>query len=92
MVKVFPAKVVGPTYIKEIKGPFNDIKPLACGGVNAENIKKFFECGASAVAFGASIFKKEWIEEKKFSLIEASIKELVENYKAIPTKIISSKT
>ena len=36
MVKVFPAKFFGPTYFKEIKGPFQDIKLLACGGVNLE--------------------------------------------------------
>ncbi|MBU0759884.1 MAG: bifunctional 4-hydroxy-2-oxoglutarate aldolase/2-dehydro-3-deoxy-phosphogluconate aldolase [Candidatus Omnitrophica bacterium] len=77
MVKVFPAKFFGPGYFKEIKGPFRDIRLLACGGVTSENIKSFFESGASAVAFGGSIFKKEWLERKEFSRIEEAIKELV---------------
>ena len=77
MVKVFPAKFFGPSYLKEIKGPFKDMKLLACGGINEDNISSFFECGASAVAFGASIFKKEWMEKKKFFRIEESIKALI---------------
>ncbi|MFH1854088.1 MAG: bifunctional 4-hydroxy-2-oxoglutarate aldolase/2-dehydro-3-deoxy-phosphogluconate aldolase [Candidatus Omnitrophota bacterium] len=77
MVKVFPAKFFGPDYFKEIKGPFRDIKLLACGGVTSENIKLFFKSGASAVAFGGSIFKKEWLERREFSRIEEAIKELI---------------
>ena len=77
MVKVFPAKFFGPSYFKEIKGPFKDIRLLACGGVTSENIKSFFESGASAVAFGSSIFKKEWLERREFSRIGEAIKELV---------------
>jgi len=77
MVKVFPAKFFGPEYFKEIKGPFQDIKLLACGGVTPGNIGSFFSCGASAVAFGGSIFKKEWLKNRRFSLISDSIKTLI---------------
>lgn len=81
MVKVFPAKFFGPAYFKEIKGPFDDIKLLACGGITKDNIGEFFSCGASAVAFGGSIFKKEWIKEKKFSYIEESIKAVISAFR-----------
>lgn len=77
MVKVFPAKLFGPGYFKEIKGPFNDIKLLACGGVTPENIKTFFSNGASAVAFGASVFRKEWLSQKDFASVSQSIKNLL---------------
>jgi 2-dehydro-3-deoxyphosphogluconate aldolase/(4S)-4-hydroxy-2-oxoglutarate aldolase len=77
MVKVFPAKVFGPSYFKEIKGPFNDIELLACGGITVENMKEFFSCGASAAAFGASIFKKEWMVQGRYDLIEDSLRSLV---------------
>jgi 2-dehydro-3-deoxyphosphogluconate aldolase/(4S)-4-hydroxy-2-oxoglutarate aldolase len=81
MVKVFPAKFLGPEYIKEIKGPFNNIKLLACGGVNEKNIGSFFSCGASAVAFGGSIFKKDLLSEKAFDKIGNSIKNLIASYR-----------
>lgn len=86
MVKVFPAKFFGPAYFKELKGPFKDIKLLACGGVTSENIRSFLESGASAVAFGGSIFKKEWLGRNEFSRIEESVKELISAYKLYGNK------
>ncbi|OGC03444.1 hypothetical protein A2276_00845 [candidate division WOR-1 bacterium RIFOXYA12_FULL_43_27] len=73
MVKIFPVKNFGgPSYIKELKGPFNDVKLLACGGVRPDNIKEYFEAGADAVAVGGTIFssmdpEKIKKEAKEFS-------------------------
>jgi 2-dehydro-3-deoxyphosphogluconate aldolase/(4S)-4-hydroxy-2-oxoglutarate aldolase len=77
MVKVFPAKFFGPAYIKEIKGPFQNIDLLACGGITTDNIQLFFSAGASAIAFGGSIFKKEWLVKGEFFHIEERIKTLI---------------
>jgi len=77
MVKVFPAKMMGPDYIKEIKAPLNDIELLACGGVNAKNVQTYLSSGASAVAFGGSIFKKEWLLRGEFDLITQNIQEFL---------------
>lgn len=74
MVKVFPAKFFGPGYLREIKGPFEDVELLACSGVTPENLREYFSCGASAVAFGASVFKKEWLQKKEYSSISLAIK------------------
>ncbi len=78
MVKVFPSSFFGPAYLKEIKGPFNEIELLACGGVTPDNIKAYFESGASAIAFGASVFKREWLLKKDFRAIGNSIKKYLE--------------
>lgn len=69
MVKVFPASCFGPDYFKEIKGPFPQIELLACGGVTPENTMDYFKSGASAVAVGSSVFRREWIATGKYSLI-----------------------
>jgi 2-dehydro-3-deoxyphosphogluconate aldolase/(4S)-4-hydroxy-2-oxoglutarate aldolase len=82
MVKIFPAKFFGPAYFKEIKAPFNNIELLACGGINENNIKDFFNNESSAVAFGASIFKPGLIKEGKFQEISQSIADLIKAYKA----------
>lgn len=82
MVKVFPAKFFGPDYFKEIRGPFGDIKLLACGGITSDSIGSFFSSGASAVAFGGSIFKKEWLDAREFTLIGDAIRELISRYTA----------
>ena len=80
MVKIFPAQFMGPGYIKEIKGPFNSIDILACGGITSENIRSYFDCGASAVAFGGSVFREEWIKARDFDSIGRSIKALISAY------------
>lgn len=79
MVKVFPSAMFGPAYIKELKAPFDKIELLACGGITPENIGSYFASGASAVAFGASVFRGEWIEKNEFDKISSAIKALVDN-------------
>jgi len=81
MVKVFPAKVFGPAYMKEIKGPLQNIELLACGGVTKDNIQLFFSSGASGIAFGGSVFNKEWLRSSNFDRIKKEIQELVAAYK-----------
>ena len=81
MVKVFPSGFFGPKYFKEIKGPFNDIKLLACGGVTPENMKEYFSSGASAIAFGEGVFKREWLAGKDFKSIEEAVKRYVDGLK-----------
>jgi len=77
MVKVFPVKFFGPSYLGEVKGPFQDIELLACGGVSDKNIKTCFSVGASAISFGGSIFKREWLEKGEFDKIRQAIVKLI---------------
>jgi 2-dehydro-3-deoxyphosphogluconate aldolase/(4S)-4-hydroxy-2-oxoglutarate aldolase len=84
MVKVFPSNFFGPDYFKEIKGPFDDIKLLACGGVTPENAKAYFASGADAIAFGAGVFRKEWIAKKDYASIARCIKEYLSAAKNRP--------
>jgi 2-dehydro-3-deoxyphosphogluconate aldolase / (4S)-4-hydroxy-2-oxoglutarate aldolase len=74
MVKVFPARCFGPEYLREIKGPFRDIELMAVGGVTPSNMREYFSCGADAVAFGASVFKKERLQNKDYPGIISAIK------------------
>jgi 2-dehydro-3-deoxyphosphogluconate aldolase/(4S)-4-hydroxy-2-oxoglutarate aldolase len=56
MVKVFPATTLGPSYIKEIKAPLNQVKLLPTGGISAQNLAAFFEAGAAGVGMGSQLF------------------------------------
>jgi 2-dehydro-3-deoxyphosphogluconate aldolase/(4S)-4-hydroxy-2-oxoglutarate aldolase len=78
MVKLFPAKFFGPDYVKEIKGPFQEIALMACGGVDPQNVKAFFANGASAVAFGASIFRPDWLKAGEFDKIRQAVDALID--------------
>ncbi len=78
MVKVFPSNLFGPSYFKDLRGPFNDIKLIACGGVTADNIGEFFSCGANAASFGGSVFNKERLASGDFQSIRNAVKRLVQ--------------
>lgn len=80
MVKVFPAGFFGPDYFREIKGPFADIRLLACGGISADSIAAYANAGAEAFAFGGSIFNPTWIQESRYDLIQSALTKLIEAY------------
>ena len=77
MVKVFPASQMGPDYIRLLKGPFDQIKLMAVGGISPKNIFEYFSAGASAVAMGGSIFSLKRMADKEFSLIQKEIEEFM---------------
>ncbi|MFO7658831.1 MAG: bifunctional 4-hydroxy-2-oxoglutarate aldolase/2-dehydro-3-deoxy-phosphogluconate aldolase [Bacteroidales bacterium] len=77
MVKVFPASAFGPKYFKEILAPFNEIELMAVGGITDTNIAEYFSMGASAIAFGASVFKKEYLDANRYDAIVQDIKKLI---------------
>ena len=52
-VKLFPASVAGPTFIREFRGPFRDIPLVATGGVTIESAPAFLAAGAAAVGMGS---------------------------------------
>ncbi len=83
MVKVFPAKFFGPEYFREVKGPFDDVLLLACGGISAESLPHYAACGADAYAFGGSVFNPSWIQAGEFARVEASARALVDAHASI---------
>jgi len=56
--KIFPAGILGPSYIKSLRGPFPDAHFMAVGGVNASNVTDFYQAGCSCFAFGSDIIPK----------------------------------
>lgn len=51
-VKLFPASVLGPAFVRECRGPFPNIPLVPSGGVSAENAGDFIRAGAVAVGVG----------------------------------------
>ncbi|HNV35004.1 MAG TPA: bifunctional 4-hydroxy-2-oxoglutarate aldolase/2-dehydro-3-deoxy-phosphogluconate aldolase [Bacillota bacterium] len=61
VVKVFPASVLGPSYIKDLKGPLPQIETMPVGGVNLETIPAFIKAGACSVGVGGELVDKKLI-------------------------------
>lgn len=87
MVKVFPASRLGPEYIGEVKGPFQDIRLMAVGGVGPRNIADYLAAGASALAVGGSVFSTSRMENRDFSLIRRDIEEFLLEVRKFYSKI-----
>ena len=55
-VKVFPASALGPSFLRELRGPFPDIPLQPTGGITVENAADYIRAGAIAVGMGSWLF------------------------------------
>jgi 2-dehydro-3-deoxyphosphogluconate aldolase/(4S)-4-hydroxy-2-oxoglutarate aldolase len=79
MVKLFPAGIIGPEYIKNILAPLPELKIVGTGGVQFDDIsvKKWFASGITALGIGSSIFTKERLTKKDYKSIEEDLKRIM---------------
>jgi len=56
-VKLFPASVVGPAMVREVRGPLREIELIPTGGLDATNAAEFLEAGAVAVGIGGAFLR-----------------------------------
>lgn len=71
IVKVFPADVGGPPYLKAIHGPLPHVRLLPTGGVNLKTLPDFVKAGASAVGLGTSLVEKEALQNSDMERIRS---------------------
>jgi 2-dehydro-3-deoxyphosphogluconate aldolase/(4S)-4-hydroxy-2-oxoglutarate aldolase len=71
IVKVFPADVGGPSYLKAIHGPLPHVRLLPTGGVNLKTLADFVKAGASAVGLGTALVEKEALEHGNMDRIRS---------------------
>ncbi|HOZ48457.1 MAG TPA: bifunctional 4-hydroxy-2-oxoglutarate aldolase/2-dehydro-3-deoxy-phosphogluconate aldolase [Candidatus Hydrogenedentes bacterium] len=82
LVKVFPASVGGPEYLKAIKGPLPQIPLVPTGGVDLTTIGPFLKAGAAALAVGGNLVDKKLLAAGDFAGITANAKAFAEAVKA----------
>ncbi len=56
-VKLFPASAVGPSFVRELRGPLPDVALIPTGGIDRGNARVFLEAGAAAVGIGGAIVR-----------------------------------
>lgn len=54
-VKVFPASSVGPSHLREIRGPLPDVELIPTGGLDGASAPAYLAAGAVAVGIGGAI-------------------------------------
>lgn len=77
IVKVYPAGILGPDYIRDVKAPLNDVKLLPTGGVSLDNAAAFFRAGADGVGMGSQLFDKAMIRAKDWAGLGAHFRAVV---------------
>ncbi|MFI6869801.1 bifunctional 4-hydroxy-2-oxoglutarate aldolase/2-dehydro-3-deoxy-phosphogluconate aldolase [Nocardia sp. NPDC050406] len=70
-IKIFPARALGPGYLKDLRGPFPDIDLIPSGGVNAGNAAEFLAHGAVAVTAGTDVVAPADVAAGRWSDIAA---------------------
>ena len=54
-IKIFPAARLGPGYLRDLLGPFPQLRPIPTGGIDYSNASDFMKAGAFALGIGSAL-------------------------------------
>lgn len=55
LVKVFPADLAGgPYFIRQMQGPFPEVRFMVSGGVNLKNVQEYVRVGVTGICLGSA--------------------------------------
>jgi len=77
VIKLFPGAMVGPSYVKNLRGPFPHIPLMPTGGVSVDNVGEWFAAGVVAVGVGSALCPTEWARAGRFDDISQRAGEFV---------------
>ena len=80
VVKLFPGSLVGPDYVKAVKGPLPHVQIVPTGGVSLDNVDKWIKNGCIAVGVGGEL--TAGAKKGDFALVTATARQFVEKVKA----------
>ncbi len=85
LVKAFPGNVVGSAFVAAAKSVYPELHIMPTGGVEPteENLKEWFDAGVYCVGMGSQLFKKDWIKNQQYDLLENKIAETLQVIKSI---------
>jgi len=81
VVKLFPGSLLGPGFIKDVKGPIPHVQLMPSGGVSIDNIDKWMKNGAFAVGIGSALTKG--ISNGDYSSVEKVAREFMDKLASI---------
>ena len=77
VVKIFPATVLGPKYIKDLRGPLPQIRLCPTGCVTVDNAGEWIKAGASCVGIGSDLLNKQAIADNRFEVLTDRARRMV---------------
>jgi len=58
-VKLFPAEVLGPLYVRAVRAPLPQLRIVPTGGVDLKNAPAWLAAGCAALGVGSSLLSPE---------------------------------
>jgi len=86
VVKVFPATALGPTFIKDVRGPLPQVKLMPTGGVSLENAGDWIRAGAVAIGVGTAMVDAKLVAAGDFDAIGRRAAQFVDAVRAAREK------
>jgi 2-dehydro-3-deoxyphosphogluconate aldolase / (4S)-4-hydroxy-2-oxoglutarate aldolase len=71
IVKVFPARQLGPGYIRDVLAPMPYLKLMPTGGIDEHNLANYLAAGAVAVGIGGQLLDQQLLDNQDWNSIEA---------------------
>ena len=62
MIKLFPASIGGPSFIKAVRAPLPQVEIIPVGGVNLDTAADFIRSGAVALGVGSDLINQSLLE------------------------------
>jgi 2-dehydro-3-deoxyphosphogluconate aldolase / (4S)-4-hydroxy-2-oxoglutarate aldolase len=78
IIKVFPADIGGPAYLKTLHGPLPQVRLLPTGGVNLDTAADFLKAGACAIGLGGALVEPKAIQSGDMNRIRTLSQQYVQ--------------
>jgi 2-dehydro-3-deoxyphosphogluconate aldolase/(4S)-4-hydroxy-2-oxoglutarate aldolase len=82
MVKVFPARQMGPRYLRDILAPLPHLRLVPTGGINLQNAGTYLQAGAVAVGIGGNLISEPAVAAGDWMQITRQAQEYVQAIQA----------
>jgi 2-dehydro-3-deoxyphosphogluconate aldolase/(4S)-4-hydroxy-2-oxoglutarate aldolase len=71
LVKIFPVDCVGgPYFIKQMAGPFPEVRFMVSGGVSLGNVKEYVQIGVTGICLGSAYLRNLLAEQGRGKLVQ----------------------
>ena len=78
LIKLFPAGVLGPAWLKAIRGPLPGLQVMATGGVGIDDMAEWFAAGAACVGMGSELVRKDLVARGDHDALAAAMREALD--------------
>jgi 2-dehydro-3-deoxyphosphogluconate aldolase/(4S)-4-hydroxy-2-oxoglutarate aldolase len=78
MIKIFPARAVGPQYLRDLLAPMPGLRLVPTGGIDAGSARAYLDAGAVAVGIGGKLVAAEAVASGSWARITEQARACVE--------------